>query len=195
MSKYLFIEAHVDDVSLCAGGMLSRVIDYGHDATVLCLSNEYNGISLTHEWIEAMGVFKPVFLHIKDFKTRNFDRCRQQILDLFITFNGYDYVITHSANDYHQDHKVVGEESLRAFKHTNLITYTGDWNQRNYKKNYFFELEKRHVETKITALSKFKSQLNKTVIHPDYTWANVLNNGVICGTKYAEAFEIINMVA
>lgn len=193
--KYLFIGAHVDDVEISAGGFLIRQLSLGHECTVISLSSEYNGVSLLHEWLESMRIIQPDFVWVKDFKTRYFHESRQQILEYFHTMkNDYDYVVTHSANDFHPDHKVVGEESIRAFKNTNLITYTADWNQRNYKKNYFIELFRANVEKKIQALECYKSQVHRPYMNKDYIWANVLNNGVICGAKYAEAYEVINFI-
>lgn len=190
--KYLFIGSHIDDVELCAGGFLIRQLSLGHECTVVSLSHKYNGISLMHEWSDSMNTIKPDSVWIKDFKTRRFHESRQNILDYLCTLKGYDFVVTHSAKDFHQDHAVVGDESLRAFKHCNLLTYQGEWNQRTFHKNYFVELFKNNVEKKIKALSCYKSQSEKPYMHPDYTWANALNNGVIAGCKYAEGFELIN---
>jgi LmbE family N-acetylglucosaminyl deacetylase len=146
------------------------------------------------EWLKSMKILKPETCSIKDFETRKFNYNRQEILDLLIQYKDFDYVFTHSANDFHADHKTVGEESIRAFKHTNLITYLGEWNQRTQTKNYFIELHKSNVDRKLEALKCYFSQSGKPYMHPDYIWANVLNNGVICNTKYAEAFEVINFV-
>jgi len=192
--KYLFVGAHIDDLELCAGGYVARCLDYGHEVSILVLSHEYNGVSLMHEWLESMKVLKPDFCEIKDFNTRNFNLYRQQILDLLFTKKGYDYVITHSANDFHQDHQVVGEESIRAFKHTNLLTYTGVWNSRGHKQNYFVELTEAHVQKKIQALACYYSQDSKPYLNSNFIKGNLITNGVIAGTKYAEAFEVINFL-
>jgi len=120
MSKYLFVGAHHDDLELCCGGYIAREIELGHEVNILCLSQNYNGVNLRHEWLESMNVLRPDDFEIRDFKTRGFVMYRQQILQLLHDYskNNYDFVITHSANDFHQDHKVVGEESISAF-----ITY------------------------------------------------------------------------
>lgn len=190
--KYLFIGAHVDDIELCAGGFLIRQLSLGHECTVVSLSHKYNGFSLMNEWSESMQIIKPDFVFVKDFKTRYFHESRQDILDYLCTLKDYDFVITHSAKDFHQDHAIVGEESLRAFKYSNLLTYQGEWNQRAFNKNYFVELFKNNVEKKVKALACYKSQSDKPYIDPDYVWANAMNNGVIAGVKYSESFELIN---
>lgn len=194
MARYLFIASHVDDIEISAGGFLIRQLSLGHECTVISLSSEYAGVSLLHEWVESMRVLQPDNYEIHDFPTRDFQLYRQQILDVLLNYKDYDYVVTHSAKSFHQDHKVVGEESIRAFKNTNLITYIHEWDTRTSSKNYFIELFRDNVEKKIQALECYKSQVHRPYMNKDYIWANALNNGAICGTKYAEAFEVINFI-
>src|SRR5687767_3330767 len=98
--KYLFVGAHVDDVELCCGGYIARELELGHEVTILCLSQNYNGVNLRHEWLESMNVLKPDDFEIRDFKTREFQVYRQQILQLLCDYskNNYDFVITHSVD-------------------------------------------------------------------------------------------------
>jgi len=139
-----------------------------------------------------MKVLKPDDFEIHDFKTRDFQLYRQQILDVMVRYKDYDYVVTHSAKSFHQDHKVVGEESIRAFKQCNLITYLHEWDTRSYCKNYFVELDIRHVNKKIIALNCYKSQSHRQYMSNDFLRSNAINNGAICGVRHAEAFEVIN---
>jgi N-acetylglucosamine malate deacetylase 1 len=192
--KYLFVASHADDLELCCGGYISRQIECGFEVTILCLSQIYNGICLRGEWLQSMAVLKPDHFELHNFKVRDFQLYRQQILQLLYDYSksNYDYVITHSANDFHIDHKIVGEESIRAFKHCNLITYLAQWNQRTYHNNYFVELTESNLNKKIEAITCYKSQSEKNYTSPDYIRANAVNNGVIAGVKYAEAYEVIN---
>lgn len=194
MSKYLFIGSHVDDVELSCGGTITKLIEDNHLVTIITLSYLYGKDSLLDEWKDSISVLKPDFIQAKDFRARLFTEQRQEILDFLCTLKGYDYVFTHSVTDIHQDHKVVGEESLRAFKHTNLITYTGEWNQRTVTKNYFTGLNSHHIETKMSALRCYASQANRPYMKSDFIWANAMNNGVMCGHKYAESFHAINLI-
>jgi N-acetylglucosamine malate deacetylase 1 len=195
MSKYLFIGAHVDDVELSCGGTISKLIEEGNDVTVVTLSYMYGDLDLLAEWNESMIDLNVKNILYKDFRTRLFSEQRQDILDFLCTLKGFDYVFTHSANEIHQDHKVVGEESLRAFKHTNLITYTGDWNQRTITKNYFVRLNADHVESKVLALVDYVSQRDRPYMKLDYIWANARNMGVMAGCEFAEGFEAFNIIA
>jgi LmbE family N-acetylglucosaminyl deacetylase len=193
MANYLFLEAHIDDVALCAGGTVTKLIEEGHLVTLITLSHVYQGVDLLPEWKESISVLKPYYIEYKSFKTRYFHEQRQEILDFLITLK-YDYVFTHSANDIHPDHKTVGEEAQRAFKNTNLLTFTGEWNQRTVTKNYFVTLNSDHVETKKMALSCYKSQKARPYMKSDFIWANAMNNGIMCGSKYAESFQVVNLI-
>jgi N-acetylglucosamine malate deacetylase 1 len=192
--NYLFISAHTDDVELACGGTIAKLKEQGHIVTVITLSCKFDVGNLTNEWVAAMKVLWVDKVWLNDFKPRYFWTHRQEILQYLIMQEHYDYVFTHSEQDTHQDHKVVGEESFRAFKRTNLVTFMGNWNTRSINNNYFVSLEKHHVEKKIEALACYKSQKDKPYMHHDFIWADVLNNGVMCGVKYAEAFKLINYV-
>jgi N-acetylglucosamine malate deacetylase 1 len=195
--KYLFIEPHCDDLALCCGGTIAKVKEAGHDVAVLCLSQNYQIGNLKHEWVEAMEVFGLKNICIKNFKVREFATQRQRILQLFcnLALNKYDYVFVTSPYDFNQDHKVAGEEAVRAFKHTNLITYTAEWNQRTQTKNYFVDLEKQHIKKKWLAIKRFESQKNRPYMTKEVTESILRVNGLISGKGlFAEAFHAINLI-
>jgi N-acetylglucosamine malate deacetylase 1 len=191
--RYLFVSVHPDDCELAAGGMISKLVFEGHDVTVVMLSM-YFGKSLLVEATDSMSVLQPTRFHIKDFPVRHFREHRQEILDYLLKFKDVDFVVCPSAKEFHQDHSVVGEECLRAFKHKNLITYVGSWNAREYKKNYFVKLDMTHINKKMEALKKYKSQKDRPYFEEFYVASEAKINGVICGAEFAEAFEVINYV-
>lgn len=189
--KYLFIGAHPDDVELCCGGTMTKLIDNGHEVHVLTLSHFFYGVDLKGEWLDSMVELRPDGCNICTFDPRLFSSDRQEILDLLLTYsNKFDYIFTHSASDYHQDHRTVGEESIRAFKGHNLITYKGVWNG-DEKSNYFVHLKEKHIKAKLSYLECYKSQSNRTYTNSDAIYAMAINAGLKCKTKYAESFEIV----
>ena len=192
--RYLFVGAHIDDLELSCGGTIFRLIEEGHEITMVTLSHIYNGIDLLEEWKQCQTVIKPTLGLYTNFQTRYFRNQRQDILDYLIRLDRPDVVITHSPASFHQDHSIVGEECIRAFKHSTILTFQQEWNNRHFIKNYFVKLEPKHIEKKVRAIESFKSQQSKAPLHSDFIWANALNNGVICGAKYAEVFNVINHV-
>jgi LmbE family N-acetylglucosaminyl deacetylase len=105
-----------------------------------------------------------------------------------------DYVFTHSKEDFHLAHSCVGRMALNAFKHTNLIVQVAEWNQRAFNNNYFVKLSGDDMESKLQALSCYKSQSEKTY----FTKAHILSRALVYGqavnTLYAEAFHAINLI-
>jgi LmbE family N-acetylglucosaminyl deacetylase len=139
--------------------------------------------------MEKLGV---QYMGFKDFRTRLFHESRQQILDFLFTLH-YDFIFTQSKHDIHSDHSTLGLEAERAFKHRNLVTFTGTWNHAE-KPDYFVKLERKHIDTKMEALKCYESQRAKDYMKSDFIWSNSMNNGVMCGTKFAEAFKVVNLI-
>lgn len=196
--KYLFISPHVDDAELSCGGFISLLKERGHHVGVVTLSQNYQDptlkkVNLLQEWKESVLVnLKVNFAQGFDFTTREFYKKQDEILQALYGYDYYDFVIAPSSKDIHLDHSVVGNCARRVFKNKNLITYTGEWNG-NQVKNYFVKLERKHIESKIRALSCYQSQSFRSYMSPDYIWANARNNGVMAGCEFSEAFEVINI--
>lgn len=191
--NYLFLGAHVDDVELSCAGTICKLVEHGHLVSIITLSHVYENTDLLNEWRDSMDKLQVHYTAFQSFKTRHFSEQRQLILDYLLTLKA-DYVFTHSTNDLHQDHRVVGEEAQRAFKNTNLLTFTAEWNQRTVTKNYFVILNSNQIETKKVALDCYKSQKARHYMKSDFIWANAMNNGVMAGCKYAEAFQVVNLI-
>jgi LmbE family N-acetylglucosaminyl deacetylase len=193
MSKYLFISAHTDDVELSCGGTIAKLKEQGHSINLLTFSRVFNDVDLYEEWKKVITLMQPDSHTILDFRVRYFHQHRQWILQTLVDLPKYDYIFTHSATDTHQDHAVIGEESLRAFKGQNLITYKGEWNGE-INKNYFVQLDERLMYKKMIYLDCYKSQEHRPYMGAEVVYAIAMNNGLKCKTKYAEAFETIKLI-
>ena len=193
--KYLFISSHVDDSDLACGATMADLIERGHEIHVLTLSTVYEGVDLLSEWVDSMKVLGVHSTFAMGFKTRHFHESYDEILQSLFSFKGYDFIFAPSAEDFHSDHSTVGRACERVFKNDNLITYQHPWNSRELKYNYFVQLEKRHIDKKIEALACYKSQAHRNYMNPDYILANAVNTGAMVGLKYAECFNVVNMIA
>lgn len=196
MKRYLFISTHVDDAELSCGATIAKLLEQGNHVTVLTFSCVYEVGNLSLEWVKSMESLNVSTYQKNDFKIRLFHQNSNDILQrlFLVKENEYNFIFAPSSEDFHSDHATVGRCAERVFKHSNLITYTGDWNTRTKKTNYFVRVEQSHVGQKIKALSCYESQKEKPYMHPDYIWANALNNGVMCGSEYAESFYAINLI-
>lgn len=190
--KVLFVGAHTDDVELGCGGTIAKFKELGHKVTVLALST--CGLAeLEDEFMNSTGSLSVSGIFYR-YDVREFPKQRQLILNDLLQFKGFDMVFTHSHNDCHQDHKVVFEECLRAFKNTTILAYELPWNNTMSQLNYFVKIERVHLDAKWEALCRYKTQSHRHYM--DYafieSWAQFMGSKV-CG-GFAEGFEVIKMI-
>ena len=204
----LIISPHTDDAELGCGGTISKFVEMGKDVTLLALStaeksipDQYSSGSTKNEMIQACEILglKNDHIRILDFEVRVFPQNRQEILDSLIKIRDElnpQVVMVPSLKDTHQDHQVVTNEALRAFKKSSLSIYGYEqpWNCFTFDTNTFVELEERHIDTKIKALKQYKTQSVKEYFDDEFIRGLARTRGVTIGTRYAESFEVIKQV-
>ena len=190
--KYLFIGAHGDDIELSCGGFIHRLIQEGNEVTCLALSDCFVE-SLPQEMNESMEVLGVKYSQIANFERRVFPENRQRILDYLIQIreqNGpFDVVVTHDPNDRHQDHRTTGQESIRAFGSTTILTYCSPFNSLSLNENYFVKLSYENIHKKIDALNCYTSQSQRVYMNEEYIKGQALLRGIQSGCKFAEGFN------
>ena len=198
--KALFIAAHPDDTEISAGGLLQRLLEQGCKIYHLCLSNPiismpegYGNDSFLKEMENAhdlLGINKKARFNY-DIPARKFPQYRQEILEEFVAFRkeiNPDLVICHSEKDIHQDHKTVGEEAIRAFRTSTILTYTHPWNSRGEEKNVFIELSEKMLNKKQQAIECYKTQQGRHYMLAERVRALALTTGMMTGVNLAEGF-------
>lgn len=192
MSKILFIGSHPDDIELSCAGTILRL--YPNDE-VMCLALSDCGIA--KEFNESMDVLGVQSRMLDEYPVRNFHRYRQEILDTLIRVNesfNPDMVFTHSAYERHNDHKIVGSESLRAFRNQTIISYTSVINRLKGNDNYFVKLTNDQMIRKVSALKCYPSQQHRAYFDPSVIFATAQVAGLKCGSEFAEGFEVVKIV-
>jgi len=196
MNRVLILSSHADDAELAAGGTIKRLVEEGHTVRHIVFSDCLN-VEIIAEFQHSQQVLGISDYHVYRYDFRRFNENRQDILDCLVKHKK-DYnpthVITHGSKDTNQDHKVIFEESFRAFKTCNLLGYNHPWNQREAKADYFVRLERKHLDSKIEALSQYHSQKDRLYFNPEYTEAQALSHGTMLQCGYAEAFETLNIL-
>lgn len=171
--NYLFIGAHTDDIELSCGGFIRKLLE--RECQVRCYTFSYiNRLSLLQEHSKSMERLGVKNFVVNNYQNRTFSYYRQQILDELIMYKeAYqpDVVVSHHPSDIHQDHKVVAEETLRAFKFTDILQYIGPWNNI-VKPNYYVPLTRNQVDIKVEALSQYDSQRHKPYMDEDMIRTN-----------------------
>lgn len=193
--KILVLSPHTDDEVLGAGGSIARWVEEGN--TVSCFAFTTCGLKeLWQEYINSCGVLGAQW-GIGDFKVREFDQSRQQVLDIMLKlkedFNP-DLVLCPSKNDCHQDHQVITKEAIRAFKHCSILGYELPWNNYAFESDYFVKLNGNHVEKKLEAMKCYKTQTHRPYFEEEYMRSHLRVRGAQINSKYAETFQLIRWI-
>lgn len=204
--KVLFLSPHTDDVELGCGGSLAKFIEEGNEIkwAVFSTAEESLPKNFSPDTLreEFNNVLKSYGLGADDSiifqnPVRKLSDHRQEILENMVKIRRDfepDLVIGPSLNDYHQDHQVVANEMIRAFKTTSgIICYELPWNHVTFNSQLFVKLTKSHIDKKIEALNNYESQIfiGKEYFKKEFVYGIAKMRGVQCGSEFAEAFEVI----
>ena len=209
IKRILILSPHTDDAELGCGGTIARMMWGGMEIHWFVFSTAEDSLpsglpkdTLHKEFIEVtQKIGLPADNYkIFNYQVRNLPAHRQEILEILIRSNkeiNPDLVIGPSLNDYHQDHLVIANEMIRAFKSSSsIISYELPWNHVTFSNQMFFRLNKKHIDKKIELLSSYKSQLIKSRAYfsSEFIYGLAKTRGVQIDSEYAEAFEVIRWI-
>ncbi|MCU0652666.1 MAG: PIG-L family deacetylase [Candidatus Pacebacteria bacterium] len=204
--KILIICPHTDDGELGCGGAIAKFIREGKEVFYAAFSSADESVPpgfprdiLKTEVREATRILglKPENLILFNYPVRNFPGHRQQILDDLIGLKRKidpGIVMLPSVFDVHQDHQVMYQEGLRAFKGTqvSILGYELPWNNLTFETESFVVLGKSDLDKKIAALACYKSQGNRFYMSPDFISSLAKVRGGQSGdAEYAETFQVV----
>lgn len=206
MSRILILAPHTDDGELGMGATIARFVEEGHELHYAAFSTADKSLpegfppgTLSDEVIAALDVLgvPKEFVHIYPYEVRTFSYFRQEILEDLIKLKrevNPEYVFIPTSNDLHQDHIVIANEGIRAFKKGNLMSYELPWNNLNFKTDIFYEIQETHLNKKIGALGCYKSQKGRDYMSPEFIRSLAKVRGVQISIPYAEAFEVVRYI-
>jgi len=125
--RILAIGAHPDDLELGCGGTLAKLADSGHEIQALVITNgERGGDRETRpgeaetgaRFIGATGV---EVLDFSDTRLPDWEFEIGDAIERVMSRINPDIVLTHSANDQHQDHLAVHRATLRAARQHSAV--------------------------------------------------------------------------
>lgn len=207
--KILILSPHTDDAELGAGGFISKLLEQGNEIHWMVFSSARESVPLGMPDDTLVNEFKDVLDIIKldsnsytlfDYKVRRLHENRQEILESLVKIRNTftpDIVIGPSLNDYHQDHEIVANEMIRAFKSSSsILCYELPWNHLKFENQYFVKLEEKHINKKISLLNCYKSQIvkNRVYFSEEFIKGLAITRGVQISTKFAEAFEVLRWI-
>ena len=202
----LILAPHTDDGELGCGGTISKLIENGSTVYYATFSTAEESVPeglpkdiLKTEVRKATALLGIASdnLFIYNYEVRKLSYNRQSILeDLVQLRNKFnpDLVLMPSRNDIHQDHTVVAEEGLRAFKYKTILGYELPWNNLRFNTQCFIQLEKRHLQLKVDSLIAYGSQDGKNYMTKEFIFSLAKTRGVQIGSEFAECFEVIRWV-
>lgn len=199
--KVLFVGAHPDDIELGCGALISQI---SAESNILCvtLSDNQNNPKLKnlvqehYESMSILGVAKESII-LRSFETRNFPRDRQQILEYLYELNrdyDPDIVFVHSSSDIHQDHAVVTEEALRAFRGRTVLGFNVLRSSYKFFPHFLVEVSGGDVERKISALQAYKTYKDKYYFDAEIIRSLMVQYGMMAERPFAEGFDILRIV-
>lgn len=201
----LVLAPHTDDAEFGCGGTIAKLIENNNEVFCAAFSACEQSVLVEHpsdilikEVKKASNVLgideNKLFLF--DFEVRTFNFKRQELLDCILNLKqkiNPDFVFIPSVNDVHQDHFTIAQESLRAFKYSNLLCYELPWNNLTFNTSCFCVLNEEHISKKIEAIKQYESQKHRTYASEDFIKSLAKVRGTQINTEYAECFEILRL--
>lgn len=202
----LFLGAHLDDIELGCGGIISK---YGKDAytniylaTMSNFNKDSSGnitisrdIEETYRACKILGIDKDR-IEINDIPAQLFEQYSQNIREILLDIRERikaDYVFFPSKNDIHQDHTVLCKESERIFRNNICLGYELIRSTYHLKPNIYIEISEKDIENKISSAMQYKSQQTQSAAYyfnEEIIKSTAIFRGGQCNRKYAEAFEL-----
>jgi LmbE family N-acetylglucosaminyl deacetylase len=204
--RVLILSPHTDDAELGCGGTIVKLLDSGNEIFWIVFSTAEESLpegfpkdTLKNEYFH---VIKDLSLSeenckVFDFKVRNLNRSRQEILEDLIRIRrkyNPELVIGPSVNDLHQDHQVVSHEMIRAFKtNSSIICYELPWNHVTFNTQCFIKLNKNQMDKKCSILNHYKSQIvqDRPYFTREFIYGLAKIRGIQCNSEFAESFEVV----
>lgn len=208
-NRVLILSPHTDDAELGCGGTIAKMIKQKKEILWVVFSSAEESLpagfpkdALVKEFQKVVDslTLKPENYKIFNFKVRKLSEKRQDVLEELIKIRG-DFkpglVIGPSLNDFHQDHSVVANEMIRAFKTScSIICYELPWNHIKFDTQFFVKLNETEIEQKLKMLDFYKTQFkaNRHYFSSQFITGLAATRGAQVGTEYAEAFEVVRWI-
>lgn len=216
--KVLILSPHADDEILGCGGFISKYSKQNYHINVLILTNANKGapeiyspeeIKLLRKEAKIannlIGTSRLFFENLPAINLNNYPIYKiANIIDKYIKNINPEIVLIPSANDIHDDHKIIfkaAKISMRPNKISNLkkilsyeVLSETEWNEdgKSFNPNYFVRLKKSDINNKVKAFLKYKTQVKKFP-HPRSKEA-IINLSRVRGSQafmeYAEVFKV-----
>ena len=199
--RVLFLGAHPDDIELGAGALIHNMRGRSEILCATLSDNQKNPLLIDvvkehRASMAVLGVPENCDL-VEAFETRKFPDRRQEVLEYLLKlrheFNP-EIVFCHSQNDIHQDHNVVTQEALRAYRGLTVLGFDVVRSSYNFFPHFLVEVTNEDVEAKIEALAQYKTYHDKYYFDSTLLRATIIRHGTLAEREFAEGFDILRIV-
>lgn len=205
-NRILILSPHTDDGEISCGGTIAKMMEKENEVIYVAFSSCEKSIpecfpnnTLKIECNSALaelGLNKEKII-LLNYEVREFNVHRQEILDKMLELErryNPTLVICPSSFDVHQDHQVIYQESVRAFKKTcSIWGMEHPWNNLIFRTDIFIELEEKNIEKKLLALKKYESQVGREYFNEEFIRSWAISRGMNIRKPFAEVFECIRI--
>lgn len=206
VESLLILAPHTDDGEFGCGGTIAKCVTLGIRVHYVAFSAAEESVPpglpkdiLRHEVVDAtskLGLDAET-VRVLRYPVRRFPDYRQDILEDMISLKKMlnpSVVMCPSRFDIHQDHRVIADEAVRAFKDRTILGYEMPWNNLSITTSCFSVLEEKDIDAKIEALGCYMSQSFREYINPEFIRGLARVRGAQIGVHYAEVFEVVRVV-
>ncbi|MDX1639243.1 MAG: PIG-L deacetylase family protein [Balneolaceae bacterium] len=207
LNRVLVLAPHTDDAELGCGGTLVKLLENGVEVHVAAFSTARASLPpgsdpdlLRKEFNAAMDTLEvpEKQRYIYDYQVRKLNYSRQEVLEELVKLKkeiNPEMVLLPSGSDLHQDHQVVHNEGLRAFKEITVWGYELPWNHITFSAQAFVTLTPEQIAKKWDVLTLYRSQVekNRNYFTEEFIRGLAKVRGVQVKAEYAEAFEVIRV--
>lgn len=199
--RVLFIGAHPDDIELGAGALIHHIAPI---SDILCMTfsdNQKNPLlkSIVEEHYASMKVLgiPQEKLILGKITTREFPDARQEILETMLRLRHEfdpEVIFVHSKQDVHQDHNVITDEALRAYRGLTVLGFDVIRSSYGFFPHFLVEVSEKDVDKKVEALAHYKTYADRYYFNPELLRAIMVRHGALAERSFAEGFDILRIV-
>lgn len=199
--KILVLAAHPDDIEIGCLATIGKLSEQGYEIHFCVLTGseirkkEFEASCLD---LQSKGIAISEFRSF-DFKDGALYDSRTEIkCALHSLYNDKDFeiIFTHSRNDLHQDHRLIGEITLELFRQSSILAFEiPKYDGNPFTPQMYVEISAKAAAIKVDHLMlSYPTQRQKYWYKRSTFEATLVLRGVESGVKFAEAFEIVKWI-
>ncbi len=199
--RVLAIGAHPDDLELACGATLAKLVDGCGQVCTVVLSQGASGGDPFLRAREAeraadyLGAMTSQVLEFCDTELESQENEMVKALERIIGDFRPDIVLTHSANDFHQDHAAVHRATMRAARRqSTILCYESPSATPSFAPVFYTDVS-AYIDVKAHAIQLHEDQAGKPYMGAERARGVAAFRGDQARLKLAEGFEVMRMDA